>query len=78
MNWTDNSDNEISFVVQGCQQITEGKGKNRTVVCIYSEVGTVETGVTSFPVELPNENDHFRVKAENGEGSSAWSNVVNI
>jgi len=78
LNWMDNSDNETGFVVEGCKQVTTGKGKNRTVTCAYDGVGTVGVDVTSFPVNLSNEHDHFRVKAVNTAGSSAWSSEVKI
>ena len=78
LNWTDNSNNETSFVVKGCKQVTTGKGKNRTVTCAYTEIGTVGTDTTTFPVDLSKEHDHFRVKAVNAIGDSAWSNEVKI
>jgi subtilisin family serine protease len=78
LNWTDNSDNEIGFVVEGCKRITTGKGKNRTVTCTYDEVGAVDADETSLTLDPLTENDHFRVKAWNDNGDSAWSNEVKI
>jgi hypothetical protein len=83
LNWIDNSDNETRFVLEGCQKIVSGKGNNRTVICDYVEIFDVngagaEENQTSFAVDLSNEHDHFRVKAVNATGSSAWSNEVKI
>ena len=78
LNWTDNSDNETGFVIEGCTQVTSGKGKNRTVTCTYGKVGTDGADVTSFLVDLLKEHDHFRVKAVNAIGSSSWSNELKI
>jgi PKD repeat protein len=78
LNWIDNSDNETGFAVEGCQEIRSGRGKNRTVTCDFVEIGSTGAGVTSFTVDISNEHDHFRVKAMNDVGSSAWSNEVKI
>ena len=64
--------------MEGCKQIVSGKGKNRTVTCNYTEVGIVGENATSFPVNLSYEHDHFRVKAVNDNGFSAWSNELKI
>jgi hypothetical protein len=74
LNWTDNSNNETEFVVEGCTK--SGKGRNKT--CLYGDVALIEANVTNFTVELSLEHDHFRVKAVNDVGSSTWSNEVKI
>ena len=78
LNWTDNSNNETGFVIEGCTQMTTGQGKNRAVTCTYGVVGTVGVDVTSLTLDPATENDHFRVKAVNVIGSSAWSNELKI
>jgi PKD repeat protein len=79
LTWIDNSNNETLFVIQGCKQVTTGRGKNRIVSCDYIEVGnTGEQNITSFSVDLSYKHDHFQVKAVNAEVSSAWSNELKI
>lgn len=78
LNWTDNSNNETAFVLEGCQQVTSGKGKDRVVSCDWVEIGTVGANVTSFAVNVTNDHDHFHVKAVNGIGGSGASNEASI
>jgi PKD repeat protein len=78
LSWTDNSDNETGFIVEACKQVTTGKGKNRSVTCNYTEAGRTGADETTFPVNISEENDHFRVKANNAEGDSGYSNAVKI
>ncbi len=75
LNWMDNSDNEAGFVVEGCKEEETGKGKNKIVICNFSEIGNVGTDAISLGLVVLS-NDHFRVKAVNGAGSSAYSNEV--
>jgi len=78
LHWTDNSDDETGFVIEGCEQVTTGKGKNREVTCNFKAVGNVSSNTTSFVVDHLRPENNFRVKAVNDEGSSAWSNEVKI
>ncbi|MEN8174941.1 MAG: DNRLRE domain-containing protein [Pseudomonadota bacterium] len=78
LNWSDNSGDETGFVVHGCKQVVEGKGKDKTVTCDFTGIGGPEANVTGFSVPLPTDHDHFRVKAVNDAGPSAWSNTAKI
>jgi hypothetical protein len=70
LNWTDNSSNETSFVIERSLSQTTG----------FAQIGTVASNVRTF-----NDNTvarrttyFYRVKAVNGAGSSAYSNVPSI
>jgi hypothetical protein len=70
LNWVDNSSNETSFVVERSLSQTTG----------FAQIGTVGANVRTF-----NDNTvarrttyFYRVKAVNGVGSSAYSNVPSI
>ncbi len=76
LNWTDSSNNENAFIIEGCKEARTGKGKNKSVSCDYVEVGNSGANVTNFSVDLSNDHDHFRVKAVNEAGSSDYSNEV--
>gem|GEM_PF-5719332 len=76
LNWTDSSNNENAFIIEGCKEARTGKGKNKSVSCDYIEVGNSGANVTNFSVDLSNDHDHFRVKAVNEAGSSDYSNEV--
>jgi len=67
LNWTDNANNEDGFKIQ---QSSEGT--------TFTEVDTTGANVTSRVITglRPNRAYHFRVKAYNTAGSSAWSNVA--
>jgi hypothetical protein len=70
LNWTDNSSNETSFIVERSLSQTSG----------FTQIGTVGANVRTF-----NDNTvarrttyFYRVKAVNGAGSSTYSNVPSI
>lgn len=69
LNWTDASNNETGF------EIYRSTSTNGT----YNVVGTVGANVTTF-VDQPlpaNTKYYYKIKAINGEGSSAFSNTAN-
>jgi len=73
--WTDNSSNESGFVLERCTQT--GKGKNST--CTYSTLDdTLGPNTTSYMDTTANGSYKYRVRAHNGNGSSAYSNEVSI
>lgn len=62
LSWVDNSANEDGFVVERCEEITSGRGKNRTVTCNYVE----HVRVFDLSVNLDPETDlgyRYRVRA---------------
>jgi hypothetical protein len=67
--WTDTSDNETSFVVQ-----------RRYSGWIWGDVATVGANITSFldTTGINNVTYEYRVVAQNGTGSSPFSNGVII
>lgn len=77
LNWSDNSDNEIDFIVEGCDERTTGKGRNRIVTCNFNVIGTTSSNITSFSVSDVSLN-RFRVKAINSIGESAYSNETKL
>jgi hypothetical protein len=70
LNWTDNSSNETSFVVERSLSATTG----------FAQIGTVTSNVRTFNDDtVARRTTYFyRVKAVNGAGSSAYSNVPSI
>jgi hypothetical protein len=71
--WTDNSDNETSFVLERCLVITTG-----TFCSSYLIVGTPSANITSFTdnsVAFPN-CYNYRIKAVNSEAESGYSNIA--
>jgi len=67
--WSDNSTNETNFMIERCQE--SGKGKNKS--CSYTYL-TVGENVTSFVESGVSGTIKYRVKAQNSNGDSAWSN----
>ncbi len=76
LNWTDNTDNVDSFVIERCEQT--GKGKNKT--CKFAGIAVVGAEPTSFSdSDIPGGGRFkYRVKARNTNGYSAYSNEVKI
>jgi hypothetical protein len=74
LSWSDNSNDEVSFIVERCQ-IT-GKGRSKT--CVYSVLTTLGAGVTSYADNPGSGSFKYRVKARNGNGDSGYSNEVKI
>jgi len=77
LNWTDNSDNETSFVIERCLETTTGKGKNRVTSCGFIQYGGSTADITSLPVPIES-GYRYRVKAVNDVGASAYTNEVSI
>jgi len=82
LSWAYNPADENGFVVERCEEITSGKGKNRTVTCNYLEYAKV----VDLSVNLDPESDlgyryrvrAFRVAASSVVEFSAPSNEVEI
>jgi PKD repeat protein len=75
LDWVDNSDNEDSFVLEICQKSGRGKSKG----CTFVPYGDpVLDNITTFEDSGIVGNFRFRVKAQNANGDSAYSNEVNI
>jgi uncharacterized repeat protein (TIGR03803 family)/VCBS repeat-containing protein len=74
LNWTDNSSNETLFRIQRCQ-VT---GKNNTLACTYPSTSdvTVNADIRTYFDPLTRSGTYrYRVRSENGTGSSAWVEV---
>jgi len=75
LNWQDNSANETLFRIERCQ--VSGKGKNTT--CTYGPLTTVGANVTSYSDPAASLNGSgtykYHVRAENGNGYSAWVEI---
>lgn len=71
ISWKDNAFNEVGFKIERCQ------GMNCTN---FLQIGTRTTNVTSFLNTglTPNSFYRFRVRAYNGVGNSAYTNVLNL
>jgi hypothetical protein len=74
LNWTDNSGNETSFIIERCEET--GKGKNKT--CIFAPYDSVGANVTTYTDVPVSGNFKYRVKAGNENGHSAYTNEVKI
>ena len=75
--WTDNSDNELGFVVERCLEQTTGKGKNRVTSCDFVQYGTTSADSTSLTITTES-GYNYRVKAVNKNGDSAYTNNASI
>ena len=69
LSWTDNSSDETLFRIERCT------GNNCTN---FAEIAQVGANVTTFPNTLLSRNTwyRYRVRASNGNGDSAYSNVA--
>jgi hypothetical protein len=69
LSWTDNSNNETGFSIERCD------GQNCTD---FAPIATVGANVTSYPDTglTPNTRYRYRVRAFNGVGNSAYSNIA--
>ena len=74
LTWSDNSNDEVTFIVERCQ-IT-GKGRSKT--CVYGVLTTLGAGVTAHADNPGSGSFKYRVKAHNGNGDSGYSNEVKI
>jgi len=69
LSWTDNSGNETGFLIERCT------GNNCTN---FAQINSVGANVTSYPdTGLTNNTFYrYRVRAFNGSGNSAYSNIA--
>lgn len=69
LTWTDNAGNETGFTIERCQ------GNNCTN---FAQIGTVNANVTTYSNTGLSRNTtyRYRVRAYNGSGNSAYSNIV--
>jgi formylglycine-generating enzyme required for sulfatase activity len=69
LSWTDNSDNEIGFIIE----------RKAGTVGTYVPIGNVSADVTTFQdtTVICATTYYYRVKANNGEGDSDYSNEAN-
>ena len=81
--WVDNSNNETSYLIDRCEVITSGKGRDKTTTCVWvNSYGSAaadstsysDTGVTSGT------KYRYRVKAANGDPAldSGYSNEIEV
>ncbi|MCC6858164.1 MAG: M36 family metallopeptidase [Bryobacterales bacterium] len=69
LTWSDNSDNETSFIIERCS----GAGCSG-----FSQIGTAGAGATAYKDETVARNTEYsyRVKAHNNSGDSGYSNTA--
>jgi len=72
LNWTDNSSNELEFVIERCEQTENNKS------CNFVELDKVPANTTTYQDIAVNGNYKYRVKARNRIDDSANSKEVNI
>ena len=70
LTWADTSNNESSFTIERCTNATF-TGPNLVTVSVGANTTTYTTGNV-----LRNTPYYFRIRANNGAGSSAWTNAV--
>ena len=70
LTWADTSNNESSFTIERCTNATF-TGPNLVTVTVGANTTTYTTGNV-----LRNTPFYFRIRANNGAGSSAWTNAV--
>jgi hypothetical protein len=70
LSWTDNSDNEDSFVIERSTSVADG----------YIQVAAVAANVRSYTdtTAFRKTTYFYRVRAANSGGRSSYSNVVSI
>lgn len=69
LTWTDNANNETSYILQ--RSLTSGSGFANIVTLAANTTAYSNTGLNSSTTY------YYRVQALNAVGSSAWSNVAN-
>lgn len=75
LSWQDNANNELSYVIERCQET--GKGRNKT--CNFSTLIDSLPPDTSTYTDQPGSGTfQYRVKARNATGDSGYSNEVKI
>lgn len=70
--WKDNANNETGFEIQRCT------GKNCNNFTLLSRVDTANTISYQDSTVVPNTNYGYRVRAYNGSGQSAFSNIQRV
>jgi hypothetical protein len=83
VSWSDNSDNESSFVIERCDQVRRApKGEKIVTFCIGSwrSIATVGANTTNYldNTAAPNHTYLYRIKATNSEGSSGYTEATAI
>ena len=83
LSWSDNSNNEESFVVERCDQVSQsGEGQSKTVFCSggWKSLGTVAANITRYVdhTALLNQTYLYRVKATNSAGGSNYTAEVPV
>ncbi|WP_051906603.1 Ig-like domain-containing protein [Methylomarinum vadi] len=76
LKWSSNS--LESYKVWRCEEVTSGKGKNKTTSCIYPETPFATTDTAPFSTPLESNAIHYKVSAHNSNGDSGFSNEVII
>jgi hypothetical protein len=75
--WSDNSDNETSFIIERCDIGPALKAKVGEVTCndVWKIIGTVAANTTHYrdDTSLVNRSYAYRVKAVNRKGSSEYT-----
>lgn len=79
--WSDNSNNEKSFVIERCDQVSIAvQGQKKIASCTdgWKPIATVGANITRYVDNsaLPNQTYLYRVKATNDFGSSGHSNEM--
>jgi hypothetical protein len=74
LNWTDNSDNETSFIIERCEEM--GKGKNKS--CVFAPYVSVSANITTFTDVPVSGTFKYRGMARNESGDSKYTNEVKI
>jgi hypothetical protein len=74
LNWKDNSGNETSFIIERCQET--GKGKNKS--CVFAPYVSVGANVNTYIDSQVSGVFKYRVKANNANGNSTYTNEVKI
>jgi probable HAF family extracellular repeat protein len=71
LNWTDNANNETSYLIERC------KGSGCTT---FSQISSVGANVTTYSNTAlrSNSNYSYRVRASNAVGKSAYSNIISV
>jgi serine protease len=74
LSWTDNAINEAGFEIESC--VESGRGRNKQ--CNFALQATVGPDVESWSDGNPESGTHYRVRAVNEAGASAYSNEVKV
>jgi len=79
LGWSHDSVNVDSFVLEGCLEVTTGKGKKRSTSCNWTEMASAISAETRSMAAPTLEADYrYRISAVNNNGASPTSNDVKI